>query len=126
MEILRKISKGIVIVVLNIALRTIYRMKVVGVKNIPKEGALIFCGNHKSYMDPPAIAVTNRRRMGFLAKEELKSNPLFAFLAWTFECIWVKRDSKDVAPLKKSISMLKKRKLFGNISRRNKKWSGKK
>ncbi|MBR4110551.1 MAG: 1-acyl-sn-glycerol-3-phosphate acyltransferase [Clostridia bacterium] len=107
MRILRKISRGIVIVVLNIVFRTVYRMKVIGAKNIPKEGAYIFCGNHKSYMDPPAIAVTNRRKMSFLAKEELKKNPLFAFLGWAFECIWVKRDSKDIGPLKQSIAILK-------------------
>lgn len=107
MKILKKISRGIVIIVLNIVLRTVYRMKVIGVKNIPKEGAYIFCGNHKSYMDPPAIAVTNGRKMRFLAKEELKKNPLFAFLGWAFECIWVKRDSKDIAPLKQSITVLK-------------------
>lgn len=107
MKILRKISRGIVIAVLNIVFRTVYRMKIMGVENIPKEGAYIFCGNHKSYMDPPAIAVTNRRKMSFLAKEELKKNPLFAFLGWAFECIWVKRDSKDIGPLKQSIAVLK-------------------
>lgn len=107
MKILRKISRGIVIVVLNIVFRTVYRMKVIGVKNIPKDGPYIFCGNHKTYMDPPAIAVTNRRKMSFLAKEELKKNPLFAFLGWAFECIWVKRDSKDIGPLKQSIAVLK-------------------
>ena len=106
-KLLRKISRGIVIVVLNIGLRTIFRMKVRGVKNIPKKGSLLFCGNHISYMDPPAIAVTTGRKMSFMAKEELKKNPLFAFLGWAFECIWVKRDSKDIAPIKQSIGVLK-------------------
>ena len=70
-KILKKISRGIVIVVLNIVFRTVYRLKIIGTENIPKEGALIFCGNHKSYLDPPAISVTNKRKMSFLAKEEL-------------------------------------------------------
>ena len=88
-------------------------MKVIGVKNIPKTGALIFCGNHKSYMDPPAIAVTTGRKMGFMAKEELKKNPLFAFLGWAFECIFVKRDSKDIAPLKQALTRLKSGECLG-------------
>lgn len=112
-KILRRISRGIVILVLNIVLRTVYRMKVIGVKNIPKKGALIFCGNHKSYMDPPAIAVTTGRKMGFMAKEELKKNPLFAFLGWAFECIFVKRDSKDIAPLKQALTKLKSGECLG-------------
>lgn len=107
-EILKKISRGIVIIVLNIVFRTIFRMKIIGTENIPKEGALIFCGNHKSYLDPPAISVTNKRKMSFLAKEELKNNILFAFLGWAFDNIWVKRDSKDIGPLKQSLSILKK------------------
>ena len=106
-KVLKKISRGLTIVVLNAAFRTVYRMKVIGKNNIHKEGALIFCGNHKSYFDPPAITVTNGRKMSFLAKEELKEKKLFAFLGWAFESIWVKRDSKDVAPLKISLKTLK-------------------
>lgn len=104
---LKKISRGFIIVVLNIVFRTVYRMKVVGTENIPKEGALIFCGNHKTYLDPPAITVTNGRKMSFMAKEQLKENWLFAFLGWAFEAIYVKRDSKDIGPLKKSLTVLK-------------------
>ena len=104
---LKKISRGFIIVVLNIVFRTVYRMKVVGTKNIPKEGALIFCGNHKTYLDPPAITVTNGRKMSFMAKEQLKENWLFAFLGWAFEAIYVKRDSKDIGPLKQALTILK-------------------
>lgn len=104
---LKKISRGVIIVVLNAVFRTVYRMKVIGKENIPKSGAVIFCGNHKSYFDPPAIAVTNGRKMSFLAKEELKGNMLFSFLGWAFENIWVKRDSKDFTPIKTSLKILK-------------------
>lgn len=106
-KILKKISRGVIIVTLNLVFRTIYRMKVIGKENIPKEGALIFCGNHKSYFDPPAITVTNGRKMSFLAKEELKKNILFAYLCWSFESIFVKRDSKDFTPIKTALKTLK-------------------
>ncbi len=106
-KVLKKISRGFIIVVLNIVFRTVYRMKVVGTENIPKEGSLIFCGNHKTYLDPPAITVTNGRKMSFMAKEQLKENWLFAFLGWAFEAIYVKRDSKDIGPLKQALTILK-------------------
>lgn len=106
-KILKKISRVVVIVVLNIVFRTVYRMKVIGKENIPKKGALIFCGNHKSYFDPPAISITNGRKMSFLAKEELKENILFSFLGWAFDNIWVKRNSKDFTPIKNSLKILK-------------------
>ncbi|MBQ9279929.1 MAG: 1-acyl-sn-glycerol-3-phosphate acyltransferase [Clostridia bacterium] len=105
---LKKIARVLVIIVLNIVFRTFYRMKVIGKNNIPKSGALIFCGNHKSYFDAPAITVTNPRKMRFLAKEELRKVFLFAFLCWAFESIWVKRDSKDFTPIKEAMKTLKK------------------
>lgn len=45
--------------------------------------------------------------MRFMAKEELRKNPLFAFLGVIFEGIYVKRDSKDIAPLKTALKTLK-------------------
>ena len=41
-----------------------------------------FCGNHRTYLDPPLIVVTAGRDMRFMAKEELRKNPLFAFLGF--------------------------------------------
>jgi 1-acyl-sn-glycerol-3-phosphate acyltransferase len=42
-----------------------------------------------------------------MAKEQLKENCLFAFLGWAFEAIYVKRDSKDIGPLKQALTILK-------------------
>ncbi len=72
-----------------------------------KNGPLIFCGNHRTYLDPPLIVVTAGRDMRFFAKEELRKNPLFAFLGFLFRGIYVKRDSKDIGPLKDGLKELK-------------------
>ena len=45
--------------------------------------------------------------MRFIAKEELKNNLLFAFLAYTYDAIYVKRDAKDIGPMKEAIKTLK-------------------
>ena len=87
----------------------VYRVKVIGTDNIPKDKKqpLIYCGNHRTYKDPPLIVVTAKRHVRFLAKEELKKNPLFAFLGVVFGGIYVKRDSKDVSALKTTLKALK-------------------
>lgn len=90
-----------------------YRAKIVGLENIPKEGPMIFAGNHKSFLDAPLIIVTARRDMRFLAKEELMKSVFFRFLAWTFDVIVVKRDNSDIGPVKESIKTLKS---GGNIA----------
>ena len=73
-EVIRKILRVIVKTALYLYCKIIHRAKIIGKENIPKEGALIFCGNHRTYLDPPLIEVTGKREMNFLAKEDLYNN----------------------------------------------------
>lgn len=106
-EVIRTILRGIVKGAIWIYCKIVYRFKVVGKENILKKGAVIICGNHRTFLDPPLIEVTCGRYTRFLAKEELTKNKFLAFLGWVFESILVKRDSKDVAALKESLKVLK-------------------
>lgn len=87
----------------------VYRVKVIGTENIPKnkKEPLIYCGNHRTYKDPPLIVVTAKRHVRFLAKEELRKNKFFEFLGVVFDGIYVKRDSKDVTALKTVLKAIK-------------------
>ena len=109
MNILKQIIRIIVRTAIRIYFVLVYRVKVEGAENIPKDKSqpLIYCGNHRSYADPPLIVVTAKRHVRFLAKEELRKNPLFAFLGVVFGGIFVKRDSKDVSALKTTLKALK-------------------
>ena len=102
-RILGKFVEGVLFVYCKI----VYRLKIVGTENIPDE-QVIFCGNHRSFIDPPIIKVTCRRDVRFLARESLAKNPLLAFLGWIFEVIYVKKDSKDIGALKGTLACLKK------------------
>lgn len=108
---MKKIFKGIVKWIVRGAIyiwcKIYYRAEIKGLENVPKEGALIFAGNHRSYLDPPLIVVTAKRNMRFLAKEELTKNQFLRFLGWTFDAILVKRNEKDVGPVKESLKTLK-------------------
>lgn len=106
-EIIKKILRVIVAFCIFWYCKIVYRIKIIGKENVPKEGALLFCGNHRTYLDPPLITVTAGRKMSFMAKEELKKSPLMRFLCFTFDGIWVKRDSKDIGPLKTAMKVLK-------------------
>ena len=103
----KEVIKWIVRGAIYIWMKIYYRADIRGLENIPKEGALIFCGNHRSYLDPPLIVVTGKRDMKFLAKEELYKNKFLAFLGWAFEAIPVKRDEKDISAIKMSLKDLK-------------------
>lgn len=103
-NVLKKIVEGAIF----LYCKVVHRVKIEGRENIPKEGAIIFCGNHRTFLDPPLIKVTARREAHFLAKEELYKNPFLSFLGWIFEAIPVKRDSKDINAIKSSLKYLKK------------------
>ena len=112
-EFLKKIGRVIVSFLIRTYCKIVYRVKVIGKENIPQEGTLLFCGNHRTYLDPPLIIVTAGRYMRFLAKEELKKNPLFAFLGFLYDGIFVKRDDKDIGSLKTALKTLKDGKCVG-------------
>ena len=85
----------------------VHRMKVEGKNNIPKEGTLIFCANHKSFLDPPMIKITAKRETYILAKKALTKNPLMRILGWIFEVMWVTPEAKDTTAIKESLRHLK-------------------
>ena len=99
--------RGIVKGAIWIYCKIVYRFEVIGKENIPKDSAVIICGNHRSFLDPPLIEVTTGRYTRFLAKEELTKNKFLAFLGYVFDAILVKRDSKEVKALKESLQTLK-------------------
>ena len=61
--------------------RLVYRVRVTGRENIPREGAFLLCGNHIHWMDGPLLLAFTRRRLALMAKKELFKN---RFLAWVF------------------------------------------
>ena len=54
-----------------ILLKIIFRPKVIGKENIPRDGALIFAGNHKHAVDPTMVMMSTKRIVRYMAKEEL-------------------------------------------------------
>ena len=107
-KILKKGLKKFILGAIYVYYKIVYRIKVEGQENIPKEGALIFCGNHRSFLDPPLIKVTAKREVFFLAKESLFKNPFLGLMGKLFEEIPVKKeDGNDVNSIKISLKHLK-------------------
>lgn len=66
-KVLYKICKVIYIVLLKI----LFRPRVYGKENVPREGSLIFAGNHKHAVDPVVVMSSTNRMVHYIAKEEL-------------------------------------------------------
>ncbi len=106
-EFLKKIARGIVKGGIIIYSKLLFRLSIFGKKNIPKEGALLFCGNHRNVLDAQLIVSTAGRHLRFMSKEELSKNIFLRFLGFVFDAIYVKRDSKDITAIKESLKTLK-------------------
>jgi 1-acyl-sn-glycerol-3-phosphate acyltransferase len=51
-----------------------FRLRVYGVENIPRRGAVILAANHRSWLDPPLIALKVPRRATFVSKTTAHKN----------------------------------------------------
>lgn len=101
-----KIRKAIIDGILRAYCKLLYRIKIIGKENIPESGAVLFCGNHVSLLDPLLIHCFTKRKMRFMGKEELNKwflRPLIKL----YQVILVKRDSKDLTALKEALKTLK-------------------
>ncbi len=58
-------------VVCNAFVRIAFKFRAEGVENLPNDGGYIICSNHRSYLDPVLLGVKIKRRLTFMAKEEL-------------------------------------------------------
>ena len=52
----------------------VFRMKVIGAENVPKEGPVLLCSNHLAKRDPVLLGLSQRRQVFYMAKEELFQN----------------------------------------------------
>jgi len=89
-----------------------YNPKIIGKENIPKNGAIIICANHKHMMDQCAILISTNRMIHYLAKKEYFDSKF----AWFFKmagCIPVNRTIKDTKATEHTISLLNNRYAIG-------------
>ena len=64
-------------------LKILYRPKVYGVENIPKDGPVIFVGNHTHAFDPIVVMTYTKRLVHYMAKESIFKG----FHGWCFRQI---------------------------------------
>ncbi len=79
-EFLKKIARGIVKGAIYIYCKVVYRFNVIGKENIPREGKVIICGNHKSFLDPPLIEVTCRKIRKIFSKRRINKKLFFGVI----------------------------------------------
>jgi 1-acyl-sn-glycerol-3-phosphate acyltransferase len=82
--------------------KVVFRVHVVGREHVPKEGVYIVAPSHRSLLDVPFTAFISKRRIRFMAKEELFSSRFGGWLFRKLGAIKVDRATTDRAALRAS------------------------
>jgi len=86
----------------------VFRIKVTGRENIPKEGGFILASNHLSYFDPPLVGSWFRRPVYFMAKQELFKNRLFGNIISRTNALPLRRGTIDRAALDSCVEVIER------------------
>ena len=90
----------------------IFRPKVIGKNNIPKNGSVVLAGNHTNNLDSVMLIAVVSRQVHFLAKIEL-FNGIFGVIVRGLGCIPVNRKIHDKDALKSAKEVLKNNRVIG-------------
>lgn len=67
-------------IILTIPTILIYRVRAIGVENVPKDGPLVLAPNHFSQMDHFFVGVYLKRKIRFMAKSQLFGPPVLTYI----------------------------------------------
>jgi len=95
-------------IVLQLFFRLATSWKVAGRKNVPSRGKFVLAANHLSVADPPLIGASLRRRVSFLAKQELFTGRFTGWFLGKLGAIPVTRGNMSREVLRKTERLLQK------------------
>ncbi len=101
------------VTLLRLVFRLLFRLRVYGRRNIPKDGAILIA-RHQSYWDIPllAVAVGGRQQIRFVARKTLMRNPLLALLIRLY-AIPIDRESFRLSDYRRVLAAIEAKELVG-------------
>jgi 1-acyl-sn-glycerol-3-phosphate acyltransferase len=84
----------------------IYRVRAIGVENVPKSGAMILAPNHFSQMDHFFVGLYLRRQIRFMAKSQMFGPPVLTYIYRHGGVFPVRRGHHDEEAIKTAFTIL--------------------
>ncbi len=91
----------------------VYRIRVIGRENVPKEGPVLLCCNHVAMKDPIILGVSQRRQVFYMAKEELFRSRFIGRVLRGLGAFPVKRGSGGTDALEEAYALLEENAMVG-------------
>ncbi len=86
--------------------KILFRIKISGKENFPKNGGFILASNHQSYLDPPVVGSWAPRVVYFMTKAELFENKLLGWYLINTNARPVKRGVMDRQSIKATLDII--------------------
>ncbi|WP_457641112.1 lysophospholipid acyltransferase family protein [Persephonella sp.] len=93
--------------------KSLLRINVEGLENIPQKGGCIIAANHRSHLDPFVLNTISPRPILFMAKKELFEVPVLGWFIRKAGAIPVNRNKRDINALKRSLELIKSGECIG-------------
>jgi len=93
--------------------KILYRVKVYGRENIPKDKSIIVAANHLSYFDPVIVSLATKRPVAYMAKEELFHVPVLSQIIQILGAFAVNREKLEIATIRSAKAVLTTKWLLG-------------
>jgi 1-acyl-sn-glycerol-3-phosphate acyltransferase len=94
--------------------RLVFRLKVIGLENIPHGAPVILCANHTSNLDPPFLgSPLVGRRVHYMAKAELFDVPVLGWFLPRISAFPVKRGGVSKESIRLSLQLLQDNNILG-------------
>ena len=91
----------------------LFPRKVYGAENLPKDGSIIVCANHISFVDPVFLGLEFKQPLHFIAKKEACQTPVLGPFIRALGAFPVDREGKDLKAIRTCMSVLKEGKTLG-------------
>jgi 1-acyl-sn-glycerol-3-phosphate acyltransferase len=86
--------------------RAYFGLELAGVANIPASGPLIVTPNHQTYADPALVTIPVRRRVYYMAWNQLFEIPVFSWMIRRLRAFPVRIDSADPSSMREAVRLL--------------------
>lgn len=104
----KKIERATIKALIHAFYKVVFRIEKINEDNVPMEGPVIICANHLNMWDAVGLVTCSKRRINFIAKENLFNNGFLNWIAHIFDVIPIKRGMRDMEAMKRCLSSLKK------------------
>lgn len=109
----KKIERATIKAILHAFYKIVFRLEKVNEENLPMDEPVIVCANHLNTWDAVGLVVCSKRRIRFIAKEDLFNNGFLNWIGHVFDVIPIKRGMRDMEAMKRCIKALKNGETLG-------------